>query len=62
MKLKLNIQDEQTRRVWDAALRAETAVEKWPAWKRGEDVPTPEKGNGSADPPAPPEEADRSKP
>jgi hypothetical protein len=61
MKLKLNIQDEQTSRVWDAALRAQTAVEKWPAWKRGEDVLAPAKSNCSADSPTPPKDTDLAK-
>ena len=47
MKLKLKIRDEQTRLVWDAALRAQTEVEKWPAWKRGEDVISSTKSSGS---------------
>ena len=38
MKIKLKIEDIQTRQIWDAVLRAKTEVESWPAWKRGEDV------------------------
>ena len=42
MKLKLKISDDETRRVWKAALAAKKEVESWPAWKRGDDyAPVP---------------------
>ncbi len=36
MKLKIRIDDPQTRAVWETVLKARAEVESWPAWKRGE--------------------------
>lgn len=36
MKLKIRIDDEETRALWETAKRAKAEVESWPAWKRGE--------------------------
>lgn len=36
MKIKLRLDDHETRAVWDAAQKAKTEVASWPAWKRGE--------------------------
>jgi deoxycytidylate deaminase len=38
MKIKIRIDDPQTRAVWEAAQKAKAEVESWPAWKRGEEV------------------------
>lgn len=38
MKIKLRLDDQETRAVWDAAQKAKTEVASWPAWKRGEEV------------------------
>jgi len=40
-KIKIRIDDQKTRDIWNAALRAKAEVESWPAWKRGEDTPPP---------------------
>lgn len=40
MKIKIRIDDPQTRAVWEAALKAKAEVEGWPAWKRGEQSTT----------------------
>jgi hypothetical protein len=37
-KLKIRLDDPETRRTWDAIQEATKAVEAWPAWKRGEDM------------------------
>jgi hypothetical protein len=39
MKLKIRIDDEETRALWETAKKARAEVESWPAWKRGELVP-----------------------
>lgn len=39
-KIKIRLDDPETRAVWEAALRAKREVASWPAWKRGDDVPT----------------------
>jgi len=39
MKLKIRIDDPETRAVWETAKRAKAEVESWPAWKRGEAMP-----------------------
>lgn len=39
MKLKIRIDDDETRALWEAAKRAKAEVDSWPAWKRGELVP-----------------------
>ncbi|HEY0483239.1 MAG TPA: hypothetical protein VGD37_37210 [Kofleriaceae bacterium] len=39
MKLKIRIDDEETRALWETAKKAKAEVESWPAWKRGELVP-----------------------
>lgn len=36
MKLKLKLDDQHTREVWQAVQRAKAEVANWPAWKRGE--------------------------
>ena len=41
MKLKIRIDDEETRALWETAKRAKAEVDSWPAWKRGELVPRP---------------------
>lgn len=35
-KIKIRLDDPETRAVWRAALRARDEVARWPAWKRGE--------------------------
>lgn len=37
-RVKIRVDDEKTRRIWEAAGRAERAVEQWPAWKTGDDT------------------------
>lgn len=34
-KIKLVIDDEETRRIWNSAQKAAKRVQAWPAWKRG---------------------------
>ena len=41
MKLKIRIDDEETRALWETAKKAKAEVESWPAWKRGELVARP---------------------
>lgn len=36
MKLKLRLDDQHTRAVWETVKRAKDEVAGWPAWKRGE--------------------------
>ena len=36
MKLKIRIDDEETRALWETAKKAKAEVESWPAWKRNE--------------------------
>jgi len=36
MKLKLKLDDQHTRAVWETVKRAKDEVAGWPAWKRGE--------------------------
>ena len=38
MKIKLKLDDQETRAVWDAAQKAKTEVASWPAWTRGEET------------------------
>jgi hypothetical protein len=38
MKLKLKLDDPQTRAVWETVQRAKLEVASWPAWKRGEET------------------------
>ncbi len=40
MKLKLRLDDPQTRAVWETVQRAKEEVASWPAWKRGEESET----------------------
>jgi hypothetical protein len=40
MKVKLKLDDQETRAVWETAQRAKADVASWPAWKRGEDPTT----------------------
>ena len=40
MKVKLKLDDQKTRAVWETALRAKAEVASWPAWKRGEAAAT----------------------
>jgi hypothetical protein len=44
MKIKINLQDPETRKVWEAVLEARREVASWPAWKRGEYAATAEEG------------------
>jgi hypothetical protein len=39
VKIKIRIDDPETRAVWETAHRAKAEVESWPAWKRGDDRP-----------------------
>ena len=39
MKLKIVIDDPETRAVWETAQAAKAEVAAWPAWKRGDDTP-----------------------
>ena len=39
-KIKISLEDPETRAIWNAALRARDEVARWPAWKRGEDAPS----------------------
>jgi len=39
MKLKIRIDDEETRALWETAKKAKAEVDSWPAWKRGDLVP-----------------------
>jgi DNA replication initiation complex subunit (GINS family) len=36
MKLKIRIDDEKTRALWETAKKAKAEVESWPAWKHNE--------------------------
>jgi len=38
MKIKLKLDDQETRAVWETAQRAKAEVASWPAWKRGEET------------------------
>lgn len=38
MKLKIVIDDPETRAVWETVQRAKAEVAAWPAWKRGEEA------------------------
>jgi hypothetical protein len=49
MKIKIRIDDPETRAVWETAQKAKAEVESWPAWKRGEEVP-----RASSETPTPP--------
>ena len=40
MKLKIVIDDPETRAVWETVQRAKAEVASWPAWKRGEEAET----------------------
>lgn len=40
MKLKIVIDDPETRAVWETVQRANAEVAAWPAWKRGEQADT----------------------
>jgi hypothetical protein len=35
-KIKLVIDDPETRAIWESVKRAAAEVKSWPAWKRGE--------------------------
>lgn len=37
MKIKIRLDDPETRAVWETAQRARAEVEAWPEWKRGAD-------------------------
>lgn len=41
MKLKIVIDDPETRAVWETAQRAKAEVAAWPAWKRGDQTDVP---------------------
>lgn len=49
MKIKIRIDDPETRAVWETAQKAKAEVESWPAWKRGEEPP-----RASSESPTPP--------
>ena len=56
MKLKIVLDDPETRAVWETAQRAKAEVAQWPAWKRGDqddtstsDTTTPPRSPGSQD-------------
>ena len=34
-KVKVDVSDPETKKIWDAAVAAKEEVESWPAWKRG---------------------------
>ena len=36
MKLKIRIDDDETRALWETAKRAKAEVESWPAWQHDE--------------------------
>jgi hypothetical protein len=38
MKIKLKLDDPETRAIWETVQRAKAEVASWPAWKRGEEV------------------------
>jgi hypothetical protein len=48
MKVKLKLDDQETRAVWETAKRAKAEVTSWPAWKRGADTATIAKTDVSA--------------
>ena len=52
MKIKILIDDPETRAVWEAAQRAKQEVADWPAWKRGDqpEASTPPRGNSATKP------------
>ena len=37
-KIKISLEDPETRAIWETVLEARREVASWPAWKRGEDV------------------------
>ena len=47
MKLKILIDDPETRAVWETAQRAKAEVAGWPAWKRGDQTDAPAAGPSS---------------
>lgn len=51
MKIKIRIDDPETRAVWETAQKAKAEVASWPAWKRGEE--TPRASTEPTPPPAP---------
>jgi hypothetical protein len=51
MKLKLKLDDQHTREVWQAVQRAKDEVAGWPAWKRGEANATTRMDNATTEPP-----------
>ena len=36
MKLKIRIDDDETRALWETAKKAKAEVESWPSWKHNE--------------------------
>ena len=36
MKLKIRIDDDETRALWETAQKAKAEVESWPSWKHNE--------------------------
>jgi len=38
MKIKLKLDDPETRAIWETVQRAKAEVASWPAWKRGEEA------------------------
>ena len=49
MKLKIRIDDAETRALWETAKKAKAEVESWPAWKHNE-VPRPPTDVAASDP------------
>jgi hypothetical protein len=39
-KIKISLENPEIRAIWETALEARREVASWPAWKRGEDVPS----------------------
>lgn len=46
MKIKIKLDDPETRAVWEAVQKAKAEVASWPAWKRGEES-DPDNSEGS---------------
>lgn len=51
MKVKIVIDDPETRAVWETAQRAKAEVAGWPAWKRGDEAEGPAAAGPSQAPP-----------
>jgi len=59
VKIKIRIDDPETRAVWETAQRAKAEVESWPAWKRGEEPPSASTETPASAPAPTPTEGDR---